>query len=777
MIVSIPLRKEIQACIKKLVVTKFDEEIGTNKEPKNTYFGYQDGKDNLHFNAVITGRAKVTNIRDAVIRNYVKIKNPGNTQNLWKDLKAIGHYLNYYLDNNSNSEKQFIYSNKKLSYIEAYLLYIYGEELNGTKLSLTNNIFSSIEAVLNDLLKENLINEYDKSEQNKLLEIKIGKPTDNYYFKYRFYYYDNKRQRVLSQIADVYPESDRVIIPSTPSGVKFVGRIDDTPPVFTSMILNNESVNNEISDLRRLYILLNCDLNKRFTDQELSSGVYVNMESDYSPTGGKIIFQKLREVEIKSPDHLDDKVDLTIDLEAIKPEIELFLKNSVFSVKENIRDFETLSDSLEMRFPDWLELQKKLIGSYTCYLYYNNKFIVTKITVAGTGQVNCKIGSASYKGSIQALSLNYAIFVLSTTNRYLTFFLRYDTSDTLDELTKIDGVYVRNEQQTTYSGRFIFNRILNSDTELKFNKFKINDEFFMKNVSGIMPDFKAYFLGDKDDYLEKPNRLINDFNSIRFSDCQNSEYLKYIEGTYEYFRASTTKNGNVLRKFPVNIEKDGYITVKGKETYQGKVFYYHANRLLYIHFFNIKKQWNDIEDSFWEYDTLFVVKLPSSFPEKTPKLLVALYVSTNHWDKEQICGKTVFIRREKIPLAKLKYKDEIRPDSLDYKKLNENFGGLGNYLIGKTDNFIKISNREIESFYFDNPNFEKIDWGEICFNSACFLAKNEGNKADALQHLQLALENGFRNEKLIRDELNGSLKKIKNEVLERLPEYLPNFRN
>ena len=105
-----------------------------------------------------------------------------------------------------------------------------------------------------------------------------------------------------------------------------------------------------------------------------------------------------------------------------------------------------------------------------------------------------------------------------------------------------------------------------------------------------------------------------------------------------------------------------------------------------------------------------------------------------------------------------------------YKKHDEKFGWLesqysniGNYLIGNINNYIKLSNNDLDPTKGNKPFKKDMTVINHVFNSACFYA-SQGRYDEALDALELSVRNGFSNEEHFSEALNKYFIQVKDKA-------------
>lgn len=633
-------------------------------------------------------------------------------------------------------------------YLHCYLLFLSKDTFLFEK-GFDDNLEAILAGVLQPCIDNHLLSEGDFQAQMGLLRQR-PKTEPAKASLYRCTYYNSEEKEFRSFLSEIYPEENKIRIKRTPLGHAFTGDIRPNYPVVTSITMENEDKHN-----RRIVHMILTTGNIPFYDRELSLGVYISVDNDTRPSGGAIAFEKLSAEFNKE------------DLKDIPAPIRFFLRHHDYTMEEtDVSTLKQLEKSMLEKYPVMNSASQQLqllAGVYCCYaISRTRRLMLVYFNIQENGRVEFKRSNhTTYYGE---LTLHYpalAIIRTETSNRQSKYHTVLKIPD--DGPYKfLEGVYSGIDSYSNpKAGRCLFRKLANDTVfeNLKPAEFALKSSPEHQNILEAYPSFNKFFSSQGEDFFIEDSKLLarDDIFDIEFPKG-SKEKLPLIEGVYTYLRTSTF-DGSMVKEYPISIDQDGYVMVMGKFLSKGKAHIY--GDLLYIHLFHNETRFSGRPDAesqeMVDYDGLAIFKIPPA--KQPPEYLSGVYVSSNY-DQYPVCGRIVLVRnRESLnQLSPQVFKLSKR----DFEVLNARTSNLGHFLIGPNDNFIKLSQQQIENT--SRAVFQRdFELSRNLFYAACFLAREKRGE-EALETLQKALEYGFDDETMLKAEMKKSFRAFEKEV-------------
>lgn len=727
------ISKPVAQCLHDAIVRKHEKLTSQSSSSSNPNYGFNNS-------------VSEPSIRNAIVDHvrafYLKTGQIETTEHLTTGFNGKHLYDLVY----SRFDKKKTIAGVDSRYLHCYLLFISQDT------SLFEKGFDeNLEAILVGVLRSfEEISEEDLQVQIGLLKQR-QKTESSRALLYRCTYFNSGGKEFRSFLSEIYPEENEIRIKRTPLGHTFTGDIRPNYPVITSITMENEDKHN-----RRIVHIILTTGNIPFYDRELSLGVFISVDNDTRPSGGAIAFEKL-----PSDFNKDQALEIPVP-------IRFFLRNHDYTMEEtDVSTLKQLEQSMLEKFPvmnSTSQQMRQLAGAYCCYaISRTRRLLLVYFNIQENGNVEFKRSNhTTYFGE---LSLHYpalAIIRTETSNRQSKYHTVLSMPD-FGPYEFLEGVYSGIDSHSNpKAGRCLFRKLPDGTVfeNLEPAEVALKSSAEHQSILKAYPGFNKFFSSQGEDFFIEDSKLLarDDIFDIEFPKGSR-EKLPQIEGVYTYLRTSTF-DGNMVKEYPISIDKDGYVLVAGKFLSNGKAHIY--GDLLYIHLFHNETRFSGRPDAdslgMPDYDGLAIFKIPPA--KQPPEYLSGVYVSSNY-DQYPVCGRIVLVRSKESfnRLSPQVFKFSKR----DFEVLNARTSNLGHFLVGPNDNFIKLSQQQVENT--SRASFQRnFELSRNLFYAACFLAKEKRGE-EALDTLQKALEYGFDDETLLYAEMKKSFRTLESEVL------------
>ena len=609
--------------------------------------------------------------------------------------KAVYNYL--YIPATKRRNKEF---NNKSIYPQIFLKYIDCNELSD---------------FLDLCEQKKLLKDYLIEEQRELLSLNAEKKE---IFQYKFFYFDGRRIKLgklevenMKKATLLFQYNDSVKLTAYLGTVYFQNNI-------AYFSLNRQGENSHLS----MSFYIGTEGFNRYT--KLMQGTFSAADKDSTPIAGHAI------IEYIEPDKEFDIKDTATHLNSTSPEILLHLSNRFIGTSNNLpRDYFNLINANVQRVC-------RLRGTYVSYTIDNeNQCLARSIyKVNNDFTVLCKSKPTGFfSGAIKIYASGKIGVLTLKSNNSDAFFHVTLQLDSKKDNSVYEGVYSGiSLHNFPESGREIF--IKQEGTEFDQTEpsvIKLNKPAF-KDLIKKHPFIESFFTNSFGRRYIEDISTIQKINSI----SKSREWLDKFKGVYlMYFRSSV----DTIRKYVLHIKNDGSIKLKGNINYSG---HYHvkANNLI----INIQP------GKYQEYFQQIIFYLGNR--NEVDKLNDASGIFSGLSDS----GAPISTRCILTRTQSLSYEKESNEDYnvSDLEGLSKKLPvPLSSYLIGKTDNVLISEKKSNDS------NFQSNDYGELYFNSSCYLASqketNEDNNTKVIiKQIVQAIEHGFNNASLLKKELS-----------------------
>lgn len=546
--------------------------------------------------------------------------------------------------------------------------------------------FDNLQAFLKYCKKNELLEMIDIEEQlNHLGKGKNAKSA----LCFKFYYFDGHLKLGLLTIQD-QSKVQLSFYRSDKQTINYLGQIEGQHNNITNIFLTRQHSNDKI------FVCLNTGQYGLTESSKFIFGTFAGTSKDGRPIGGKVFIEKIN----GSDGRMFDIRDTRAEVNNANPRIALNLSQKFISTPHQIpRDYSSLTRTTNRNL-------ERFHGTYTSYTIHNSEYCISKsiIKINTDFTIEASLDGDDYHGTL-TFNASGKVLVMNISSQSADHFFQTVFQLNDSDKDQLIGVYAGiSKHNLPISGKQVLLKLNTPKKITEGGVLKLDSEEY-KALRRKFPIIENYFANRlSNGKFTDSVQTLRKINSIAGS----SNNLDYLSGTYNVFLRSTE---NTIRKYILEIRKDGGINFHGLEFYRGSFHVKDHNLIINIH-----------PDGDQEYLQQIICHFTPS-TNRLDKLENTVGIFSGLSDsRAPVCVRCILERTDQ------RFKDiEVEHFSLDLKNESSIKESFLNYLKHEVPNVLttdKKSNYPKE--YFD----EVIDFGEVFYNSTCYLAQQHSSSKE-----------------------------------------------
>ncbi len=586
--------------------------------------------------------------------------------------------------------------------------------------------FEDLEAFLKYCNKNELL---EKIEIEQQLEFLGGNKDKRQMLNFKFYYFDGKHLKLgLLTVQDQSKVQLSFYSRDKQSIFNYLGQIEGQHNNITNIFLTRQNSNDKV------FICLNTGQYGLTKSSKLIMGTFAGASKNANPIGGQVFLETIDPANVQKFDIRNTQAEIN----SADPRIALHLSKKYISTSTKIpKDYNSLIRIFNNKLGTFH-------GHYISYTIHNSEYCITKsifkiytdFTVEASHDGDDYNGTLSFNASGKALVMN--IRSRSEDHFFQTVFRLSDSNN--DQLL---GVYSGiSKNNLPVSGKQVLLKSKLEDEVSEGGILKLDSKEY-KILRRRYPVIENYFANriPNNNFTDSVQTL-RKINSIAGS----GNNLDYLSGTYNLYFRST---GNTVRKYILEIRNDGGINFHGLEFYRGSFHIKDHNLIINIH-----------PDGDQEYLQQIICHfIPSTNKMEKLKNTVGIFSGLSD-SRAPVCVRCILERTEQ------KFEEiEVEHFSLNSENGSSIPKSFLNYLKHEIPNVLLTDKKSDYSEEYFN---DVIDFGEVFFNSTCYLSQQYTSSKD-----DLTIKNKIR-KKIFKHIpfCNNSIKNLDHNIYE-----LFNFKN
>lgn len=541
--------------------------------------------------------------------------------------------------------------------------------------------FKDLKEFLKYCEDESLLSPEDITHQLNLLE---DKSTGTGSLNFKFFYFDGKHLKLGLLNVTTYSNVHLSFYSNEKNNtLNYYGKLEGQHSNITNILLTRQDSNDKV------FICLNTGQYGLTRASKLVTGTFAGTSKNSRPIGGQVFMELLTPEEST---HFDIK-NSRAAISSADPRIALHLSQKYIATSDKIpKDYGALISVFNKKI-------KAFQGTYISYTIHNTEHCIIKsifkintdYTVKATHNGDDYHGTLRFHPSGKALVMD-----VKTENGHYFYQTVFQLNDSRND--RLLGIYAGvSKNNLPISGKQILIRSENETEKLRSKVIKLEEDTYRK-LKKEFPIIEDYFSGRLPNCnFTDSSRMLKKIKSI----ARSGNNLRYLSGTYKVFFRSTE---NTIRKYALEIKENGSINFRGLQFYRGS-FHVKDNNLII----------NIYENGGQAYLQQMIFHfLPNSNKGEKLKNTIGIYSGLSV-SRAPLCVRCILQRTNKTF-----EKVDVEQFSLDLdigQSIPESFL---TYLKHETPNIMMTDKK---SDYSDEYFNDVIDYGEVFFNSSCYLAQ------------------------------------------------------